>query len=476
VLEVVETESYVVGMSTRLPFSYGIAQMTVVPHVVVRARLEIQGRTAVGLAADHLPPKWFTKDPATTYEQDLPALVETVLGACRRAPAVGPQRSPFDFWMVLDAEQREWGRATATPALLAAFGATLLERAVIDGWCRLRGLTFAAAAQRAELGIDPARLHPELEAADVANVLRPATSVKVRHTVGLGDPLTEDEVSQRPGDGLPVAVAEVLRRYGVNHLKVKLSGDVDVDVPRLGRILELAPTSVSLTVDGNENFRSVHAFREAWERMDGDVRLGPRLREALIVVEQPLHRSVALEPDVGRELAGWRVAPPLVIDESDAERDSLRRALDLGYAGGTFKSCKGVMKGLVNAALIQHRSVGGQAHHMTAEDLATVPPISLLQDLAVVSALGMTHVERNAHHYFHGPAPLSVGVSRQLVGDHPDLFHLDGSGAALLKIEQGSVQLGSVASAPFGYSTAPVLDGMEPLSLEAALKTIAANP
>ena len=50
---------------TRLPFKYGIATMTRAPHAFVRARLEVDGKPASGVAADHLPPKWFTKDPGS---------------------------------------------------------------------------------------------------------------------------------------------------------------------------------------------------------------------------------------------------------------------------------------------------------------------------------------------------------------------------------------------------------------------------
>ena len=63
-------------------------------------------------------------------------------------------------------------------------------------------------------------------------------------------------------------------------------------------------------------------------------------------VEQPFHRDMALDPDVLHDLAAWRVRPTLIIDESDAELDSLPRALALGYHGTSHKNCKGVFKGV----------------------------------------------------------------------------------------------------------------------------------
>ena len=49
--------------STRMPFKYGIATMTHLPHVFLRVDVNFDGVNQKGISADHLPPKWFTKDP-----------------------------------------------------------------------------------------------------------------------------------------------------------------------------------------------------------------------------------------------------------------------------------------------------------------------------------------------------------------------------------------------------------------------------
>ena len=49
--------------STRMPFKYGIATMTHLPHVFLRVDALFDGVIRKGISADHLPPKWFTKDP-----------------------------------------------------------------------------------------------------------------------------------------------------------------------------------------------------------------------------------------------------------------------------------------------------------------------------------------------------------------------------------------------------------------------------
>jgi hypothetical protein len=55
---------FLLDVRTRLPFKCGIVTMTRTPHAFVRIWLEVDGKPATGIAADHLPPKRFTKDPA----------------------------------------------------------------------------------------------------------------------------------------------------------------------------------------------------------------------------------------------------------------------------------------------------------------------------------------------------------------------------------------------------------------------------
>jgi hypothetical protein len=49
-----------------------------VPHLFVHVRLQENSAAAVGLASEALPPKCFTKKPATTFAQDLPAMSEVI--------------------------------------------------------------------------------------------------------------------------------------------------------------------------------------------------------------------------------------------------------------------------------------------------------------------------------------------------------------------------------------------------------------
>ena len=62
-VRIVEGETRLINLRTRMPFKYGIATMTDVPYAFLRLAVEIDGTIYEGYSADNLPPKWFTKIP-----------------------------------------------------------------------------------------------------------------------------------------------------------------------------------------------------------------------------------------------------------------------------------------------------------------------------------------------------------------------------------------------------------------------------
>src|SRR6185436_2568686 len=124
-------EFFVRHTRTRFPFRYGIASMTDVPHLFVRTRVTVNGKSSLGLSSEGLPPKWFTKDPATTFDQDLPEMLEVIRRAARLSEGIA--QTPvifFNFWSELYREQSQWAKSRSIPPLLAQLGISLAERAV----------------------------------------------------------------------------------------------------------------------------------------------------------------------------------------------------------------------------------------------------------------------------------------------------------------------------------------------------------
>jgi hypothetical protein len=455
-------ELFVLPTRTRFPFRYGIASMTDVPQVFLRARTAVANVDGTGVAAEGLPPKWFTKNPSTTFEEDLPEM----LGVIQHATAVAAEiaRTPvtfFDLWRELDRQQAQWAAARATPPLLAHLGVSLVERAVLDGLCRVLGEPLHRVVRGDALGLRLGSIYPELEPTSLTAELpsAPLDSCLVRHTVGLGDPLTAADITaeDRVADGLPQDLESSIRAYGLHYFKIKLTGRTDTDIPRLERLTVLLERETAgqwqVTLDGNENFKDFASFRTFWD----DALTHESLRALwprVLVVEQPVHRDYALHADARDVLRDWANRPRLIVDESDGAVGDVPRALDLGYAGASHKNCKGIVKGLANAALLTGRKRAGADVVLTGEDLANLGPIALLQDLAMMALLGIEHVERNGHHYYRGLSMFPETWQALALATHGDLYRRHERGFPTLRIDGGRIALGGVNAAPFGVALA----------------------
>ena len=190
-----------------------------------------------------------------------------------------------------------------------------------------------------------------------------------------------------------------------------------------------------------------------------------RLWRSTAFIEQPLDRAIALDPAAteGLEALGRQV--PIIIDESDGDLEAFPRAVALGYRGVSTKNCKGIVKSFVNRTLVEALSADRPERarlFMSAEDLTNVPVVPVQQDLATVRALGITHVERNGHHYVRGLAHCSRAERAAALRHHGDLY-LGDEREAWLRIEAGRLRVGSLATAGYGVAFDPDLASMIPL-------------
>jgi hypothetical protein len=461
------------NLRTRMPFRYGIATMVDVPHVYLDLEMEDSFGRHHGFSADHLPPKWFTKDPERHPDDEVKEMLEVVHHAIELSQD-REAASPFEFWWDLYQDQSAWGLRENLPPLLSHFGVTLVERALIDAWCRGHRLTFSDAIRRNTFGVELGRIHDELTGRQPGDDLpdRPLHAIHARHTVGLTDPLRETDipVDEVLNDGLPQSLEACIRFYGLTHFKLKIDGDSDRDIARLRQIAEVleegCPEGFAASLDGNESFREVATYGSFWDELQSDRNLN-RLLDHLLFIEQPMHREIALQAPLPNLSHGNRKPCPVIIDESDAELSSLPRALELGYSGTSHKNCKGVFKGIANRCLINKRSRMGKPElMMSGEDLSNIGPIALLQDLAVHSTLGIESVERNGHHYFAGLSAYPDVLQNQVREPHNDVYTRDRDGPVRINIDNGKMSTRSTVEAPFGTGFRPDLssfaDEIEP--------------
>jgi hypothetical protein len=457
------SERFLHNLKARMPFRYGIAELTAIPHLFLRLDCHLDGSPVSGVAAESLIPKWFTKVASTNYQDEIDEMLQGIENACQLAEAAGPCRSVFELWQHVYGAQRVWGAQRSIPPLLWNLGVSLVERAAIDAFCRSSGQAFPQALRQNSLGIDLGAVHSPLAGMQPADLLpaEPARAIIARHTIGLSDPLVEADLSpaERVEDGLPQTLQDAIRSYGLTHFKIKLSGNDEFDLERLRQVRAVleaeAGEEYAFTLDGNEQYASLESFSHFWNLLSIQTDLAP-FREKLLFVEQPLHRQAALAETTLNRLKEWEDRPLMIIDESDAELHSLPSALSGGYCGTSHKNCKGIFKGIAGACLLEwsRREGPGACRILSGEDLVNVGPVALQQDLAVMACLGIEHVERNGHHYFSGLSMFPEEIQSQMLAHHSDLYGVHPGGYPVLKIHQGRLALDSVLQAPFGVAAA----------------------
>ena len=460
-LRIKKTEIFLTNLRARLPFRYGIAVMTGLPHCVVRVHLENDGLTSVGIAADNFAPKWFTKNPETSFRYDSDEMLKVIEHACQAAEKVGAHENPFALWRATNELHREWAKKENIPGLLANFGLSLVERGLIDAFLRNQQVTLAQALATNSFQLDLGYFHSALTGTQPGQFLpsTPEGEVFLRHTLGLSDPLTEAERTDDPrvDDGLPVSFQACIEQFGLRYFKLKIQGKVETDLERLRRaaavIREHAPADYAFTLDGNEQYKSYQDLERLFGLMNSDAEMTEFLKH-LIFIEQPLYRAAALSDEAGAGLQAWKGHPPVIIDESDGHAEDFERALALGYSGTSHKNCKGIFKGIAHACLVkQLQQQPGQPWFLSGEDLTNVGPIAVTQDLSLMAHLGVTHVERNGQHYFAGLTFLPPELQEAVLREHGDLFYRHPRGYVTMRIENGKISLGSLFNHSLGFQT-----------------------
>jgi L-alanine-DL-glutamate epimerase-like enolase superfamily enzyme len=450
---VVAVELYERPVKLRMPFRFGVVTLTAAPQAFVRARIRLaDGREGWGAGAEILAPKWFDKNLALSNEDNFDQL-RLALALARDAYVDGGARTAFGHFAAHYREVIGAGARRDLNPLVASFGPAQLDRAVLDALCRLEHMSFYEAMQGNFAGIAPGELAPDLAGFDIDAFLarlQPAETIAARHTVGLVDAIAGHP--QQVNDGLPESLQEVVEEYGHTWFKLKVGGKVDEDVVRLTEIaavLDATGRPYRASLDGNEQYDDLDSLQRLLARMKAEPRLA-KLVAAIAFIEQPINRSHALERDVSAVAR----ATPVIVDESDSDLDAFPRAKALGYSGVSSKMCKGLYKSIINAARCVHWSSPQARYFMTGEDLTTQAGLAVQQDLALVNLLGITHVERNGHHYVNGMAQCPEHEQAAFLAAHPDLYERS-HGAVRLRIRDGALAIGSLGCAGFATGAEP---------------------
>ncbi len=462
--KIVEIELLEHPVVLRMPFRFGVVTLRRCHQATVRARIETSdGRTSWGASAEMIVPKWFDKNQSLSDEDNFNQERDVLHLAKQAYLSDESATTAFGhFARHHHAHLKVCANRGHNP-LLANYGPALVDRAVMDALCRLQQTSFYRAVQTNLFGLDASMT--EFSGIDWSRflaTLQPAKQLHARHTVGMLDAIRTEELTEPVGDGLPESLEQVVQHYGHHYFKLKVGGQLQADVQRLTRIAEVLdalPHPYHVSLDGNEQYPHAPALLELLQAMRATPALH-RLNASILFIEQPVTRQNALGTDLRHTDLGW----PVIIDESDGELDAFVRARECGYSGISSKTCKGVYRSLLNAGRCAvWNQEGTHRYFMSGEDLTVQAGLSLQQDLALVNILGITHVERNGHHYVNGMASRPASEQQAFLQSHPDLYEHT-QGATRLHIREGRLEVASLDQVGFASGAMPDFSAMSPLT------------
>jgi hypothetical protein len=416
-----------------------------------------KGDTTFGCAADRLSVRWLDKRPGRSKDLKRRELVKLIATAREIVLKDRDFQTPFAKWRSFHPEVMQAGRKQGQEDLTSSFASALFERAIIDAVCRLEHRSLFNMLADDRLGFRPAEVHPEIGKLKFPTIMpyRPVSRIFVRHTIGGSDPLTAADLpdENRVNDGLPETLEEYIKTDGVRHFKVKISGIPKTDLERLNRIWQVVLQSEQplITLDANEAFDDAKKFAEFVELLERD-NFG--LFQHIEYIEQPLPRGLSVDRKTEKWIRRIAERKPVIIDEADGTVDSFKRAHAIGYRGTSHKNCKGFFKSLLNFALVVHYSLKGEETFLSGEDLQNLPVVPLHQDFATCAILGLSHCERNGHHYNFGLSMLSEKDKANVVKHHRDMYVRRGD-EWFLNVHRGAVHCASLQCPGMGISDEP---------------------
>ena len=433
------------------PFRFGAVVVEAASQVFVRAEIEIEGRgRSVGASAEMMVPKWFDKRASLSTEQTVDELRRSLAIASQLYLTSSSFDTAFGHHASRIATQIEACAKEDIPPLAAIFGPAEIDKAILDALLRGAGANFFDGMAANIAGID-ARLSPDLANEDIARFLgscRRRDRVAIRHTVGLDDRLE--------GAG---GVADINENSAARYFKLKLAGNPEADAARLvriGRELAALPNAYNVTLDANEQYADLGDLRILVDRLSKDTTLAP-IASRLLYVEQPMPRDLTRATPLGGV-----ALYDFIIDEADDSYDAFVAARALGYRGISSKSCKGIYKSVINATRAAKWSTPREKFFVTGEDLTCQAGLAVQQDLALGALIGLSHAERNGHHYVDGFADTPDAEADAFLAAHPDLYARTDN-EVRLAVQDGDLLTDSLTTPGFATGAHPLWSTMSPL-------------
>ncbi|MEM9645115.1 MAG: mandelate racemase/muconate lactonizing enzyme family protein, partial [Planctomycetota bacterium] len=406
----------------------------------------VQG-TGRGLGSMTMGVAWAWPDPSLDDSVKLEVVLELMGRLVDLFNDSGLSGHPLDICHELVAQRSaiadqiymERGLGETIPELAVLLASSPIEAALFDAHGKAEGQSSYALLGRDHLVGDLSRfLGEKYEGVFLDQLIAraPVESMPLYHLVGALDPLSDSDVDDPIGDGLPETLKEWIDRNQLSHLKIKLAGDdLGWDVERVSRVHAIASEcrgdGFSFSLDFNERCRDEDYVLRMLEDLGRD---SPDSLSCIGYIEQPTHRDLERKPVVTMHRVKERM--PVVIDESLVDLRSLRTAVSQGYSGIALKACKGHSEALLLGAVARHENL-----YLCVQDLTCVGA-SLLHSASLAAHIpGVAAIESNGRQY----CPQGNSRWMQRFGD-------------FFEVRGGRVPTSQLAGPGLGYGNDPTLD------------------
>ncbi|HEX4131520.1 MAG TPA: enolase C-terminal domain-like protein [Pirellulales bacterium] len=403
-IRLVELTHEIERIGYRSPIKFGGRVVTDAQLLHVRVQIETRdGRRGTGLGSMPMGNVWAWPSHRLSADETLAAMLAFAQSTLTAAGEYRGQGHPLEITHDLAHDHPTLAAGVAAqlklaepiPRLAQLVAASPLEAAIHDAYGKalgansynLLGPEFANRDLGSFLNADFAG-----EYLDRYTLREPKPRMPLYHLVGALDPLSDADVKQPIGDGLPETLPQWIAADGLTHLKIKLNGDdLAWDVDRVVRVEEIsAPaqgargcTSWNYSLDFNEKCASQQYVLDFLAQVREQ---SPAAYGRVQYIEQPTHRDLNRKPEIGmHDVAKCK---PVVIDESLVDFASLLRCRELGYSGVALKACKGHSEALLMGAAaqkynlflcVQDLSCPGASFLHSASLSARIPTIAAIE-------------------------------------------------------------------------------------------------
>ncbi len=402
-IRIVEVALAVEQVAFRTPLKFGGRVMDGFTLINIDAVVENRrGKHANGLGSMPAAGVWAWPSAGLTAEQTAEAMVKLAEEAVELANDYPEFGHPLDIVYHLSAEydhmaQRlveRLGYDEPMPVLAQLVATSPLDAALHDAYGRVNEVHSYAALSQEFMNYDLSEYLDEQfqgEYLDKYILGQPRPRLPLYHLIGSLDPLTESDLTERIGDGLPETLPEWILANGLTHLKIKLAGDdLQWDIDRVLAVDRVAAQAQAqrgcqqwfYSLDFNEKCENVDYVLEFLNKVREQ---NPAAYDRIQYIEQPTHRNLEAHPENKMHRAAE--LKPVVIDESLVDYDSLLLARDMGYSGVALKTCKGHGESLCLAAAAQKFDMFLCVQDLTLPGYAFLHSASLAAHIPTVAAI-----------------------------------------------------------------------------------------